>query len=88
MLDAIALFREQDTRNELGLGAIRDGYACFLFPGSSTVQPCARYLLFVPWIYQELEKDANPATPIADQARGRRINLLFPLLHSDDRELS
>ena len=36
-LDAIDLFREEDTRDELGLGVIRDALADRLFPGTSTI---------------------------------------------------
>jgi hypothetical protein len=48
MVDVISAFREQDTRDELGLGTIRDGFANILFPGTSTIQTRARYFLF--WV--------------------------------------
>jgi hypothetical protein len=54
MLDVISLFREQTTRDELGIGAIRDAFANLFFPGVSTIQTRARYFLFIPWIYQDL----------------------------------
>jgi hypothetical protein len=47
----LALFRERDTRDELGIGVIRDLIADELFPGTSTIQTRLRYMLFVPWIY-------------------------------------
>ncbi len=50
-------FKEHDTRDELGIGSVRDGFADLLFPGTSTIQTRARYFLFVPWIYSQLEKD-------------------------------
>ena len=53
-LDVISLFRERDTRDELGIGVIRDAFADLLFPGTSTIQTRARYFLFVPWIYQQI----------------------------------
>lgn len=34
MLDVIDLFNEQDTRDEIGIGAIRDAFADRLFPGT------------------------------------------------------
>lgn len=37
------LFTEQDTRDELGLGAIRDSISDHLFPGTSTIQTRLRY---------------------------------------------
>lgn len=56
MRQALALFKENDTRDELGLGSIRDALADLLFPGTSTIQTRLRYFLFVPWIYQELDR--------------------------------
>ena len=50
ILDVVDLFKEQNTRDELGIGAIRDALADQLFPGTGTVQTRARYFLFIPWI--------------------------------------
>jgi hypothetical protein len=38
MLDTIELFGERTTRDELGLGGIRDAFTDQLFPGTSTIQ--------------------------------------------------
>lgn len=35
VLDAIDLFKERDTRDELGIGTVRDAFADRLFPGSA-----------------------------------------------------
>ena len=51
-LRILALFRVRDSRDELGLGAIRDSFSDKLFPGTSTIQTRLRYMLFVPWVYQ------------------------------------
>lgn len=56
MLDVVNLFKEQDTRDELGIGAVRDALSETLFPGTTTIMTRARYFLFVPWIYQERER--------------------------------
>ena len=68
------LFTEQDTRDELGLGAIRDSIADHLFPGTSTVQTRLRYMLFIPWIFSGLPARRN-AREIAEQARADQIRL-------------
>ena len=52
----LALFQEKESRDELGLGAVRDSFADALFPGTSTIQTRLRYMLFVAWIYCDLEK--------------------------------
>ena len=51
----MALFQERETRDELGLGGIRDSIADQLFPGTSTIQTRLRYMLFIPWLFQMLE---------------------------------
>lgn len=56
--DLASTLSERDTRDELGVGSIRDSLADLLFPGTSTIQSRARYFFFVPWIFQELERQA------------------------------
>ncbi len=68
------LFTEQDTRDELGLGAIRDSIADHLFPGTSTVQTRLRYMLFVPWIFSRLTARSD-AREVAEQVRADQIRL-------------
>lgn len=51
--DIIRLFEEPGTRDELGVGPIRDAFSELLFPGTSVIQTRARYFLFVPWHFQE-----------------------------------
>ena len=48
-LHILLLFQEKDSREELGLVAIRDSFADSLFPGTSTIQTRLRYMFFVPW---------------------------------------
>lgn len=50
--DIVNLFRDQGTIDDLGIGQIRDALGDLLFPGSSTIQTRARYLLLVPWAFQ------------------------------------
>lgn len=69
MRDIIRLFSDRDSRDELGLGQIRDAIGDGLFPGTSTLLTRARYLLFVPWVYQKASGRPNP---IADADRYER----------------
>ena len=55
-LDVIDLFSVRDTRDELGLGGVRDAWADRLVPGTSTIQTRARYFFFIPWVYLKLER--------------------------------
>ncbi|WP_433703436.1 DUF6361 family protein [Prescottella equi] len=52
MRELIKMLSDSDTLDDLGIGQIRDAFGDLLFPGISTVQTRARYLLFVPWTYQ------------------------------------
>ena len=82
----LALFSERETRDELGLGAIRDSISDHLFPGTSTIQTRLRYMLFVPWIYQRLEKAGVQSNDIADRARRDEIRLTDALLAGGERK--
>ena len=84
MLRVLALFHEKDSRDELGLGAVRDSFADRLFPGTSTIQTRLRYMLFVPWIYRELERKRVPPPAFAERARRMETDLIAPLLESSD----
>ena len=55
MRRVLDLFKEQGTVDEMGLGSLRDALADALFPGTSSIQTRARYVLFIPWLYQRLQ---------------------------------
>src|ERR1035438_5251062 len=82
----LAQLNGQDTRDELGLGAIRDSIADLLFPGTSTIQTRLRYFLFVPWIYQELEKGERSGGRIANLGREMELDLMECLLAQGEDE--
>jgi hypothetical protein len=86
MLDVVDLFREHDTRDELGIGSVRDAFADMLFPGTSTIMTRARYFLLVPWTYQRLERLRVSSAEIAARARRAELNLVQPIEDSDDND--
>lgn len=86
MLDVIDLFRQKETRDELGLGVVRDAFADMLFPGTSTIQTRARYFMFVPWIYCDLERCRVGSAQVAVEARKREVNLTDAIVGSEDSE--
>jgi hypothetical protein len=51
MREIVNLFTLSESRDELGVGQVRDAFSDSLFPGTSTLHTRARYLLFVPWCY-------------------------------------
>ena len=51
MREIVNLFAQSESRDELGIGQVRDAFSDSLFPGTSTLHTRARYLLFVPWCF-------------------------------------
>jgi hypothetical protein len=43
MIEVVSLFKERDTRDELGLASIRDAFADLLFPGTIHPLTIAQY---------------------------------------------
>jgi uncharacterized protein DUF6361 len=86
MRQAVALFDEKDTRDELGIGSIRDAISDALFPGTSVVQTRLRYALFIPWLYARLEHDAGVTSAnVEGKARVAETALIGPLGDNQDR---
>ncbi len=83
-LEVIDLFREEDTRDELGLGVIRDALSDLLFPGTSTIQTRARYFLFVAWLLKELEDNQVPSSDWARQSRHQQYKLRQSLMRGGE----
>ena len=86
MLALVDSVRERDTRDELGLGAVRDAFADMLFPGTSTIMTRARYFLFVAWTYKRLEGLRVGSAQIAERARRAETDLIEVIEKSDDSD--
>ena len=96
VLDLIRLLRKQDTRDELGVGTIRDAFSDYFFPGTSTIQTRPRYFLLVPWVYQEVERRLSRrarrrpdlATPkgVHDMLRGLEVGLIEVMVKDKQRQ--
>ena len=83
-LRVLSLFQEKESRDELGLGAIRDSFSDAMFPGTSTIQTRLRYMFFVPWVYMDLEKKCIGPPEFAARARQMELSLVDPLLANSD----
>ena len=84
MRRVLDLFNEQGTLDEMGLGSLRDTLSDALFPGTSYVQTRLRYVLFVPWLYQELESRRVSTAEVEQAGRQAEIALIRPLEGSED----
>lgn len=57
--ELLGLFNQRGSRDEMGLGTIRDAFSNLLFPGTNTAQTRLRFSLMVPWIYRALEQEGT-----------------------------
>lgn len=86
VMEVVELFREEDTRDELGIGTIRDTLSNQLFPGTSTIQTRLRYFFFVPWVLGELENKRIPSARAADRSRRMQGKLCDALKAGKDSD--
>lgn len=75
VLNVIHLLDEPGAVDELGIGAIRDAFADYFFPGTSTVQTRAKYFLIVPYVLFEAGNGKN----------GSDINTILRRIDSEER---
>jgi hypothetical protein len=85
-IEVIKLFEERGTVDELGVGTVRDAISDLLFPGTSVLQPRARYFLIIPWIYLHLEARRVPSAEVAAKARALETDLIDQILASNDSQ--
>ena len=80
MREIVNLFSERESRDELGIGQVRDALSDALWPGTSTLFTRARYFLFIPWCFRaaaEARHDVDKAAAMADQNERRLIGGLL-----------
>ncbi len=76
MLDVVDLFGEHDTRDELGIGSVRDAFADMLFPGTGTIMTRVRDTFFSSHGHGGVEKPLKSMNLIGGRGRNRTYNLL------------
>ena len=80
------LFGQEESRDELGLGSVRDALADLMFPGTSTIQTRLRYMLFVPWIYQIAGGRKGTASSRQESARANEVLLIDALIRGGETQ--
>ncbi len=86
MREIVNLFSERESRDELGIGQVRDALSDMLWPGTSTLLTRARYFLFIPWCYRaaaEARRDIDKSTALAD--RNERL-LIGGLVNAGEKD--
>lgn len=79
----LSFFKEREARDELGIGGIRDAIADQLFPGTSTIQTRLRYVLFIPWLFAQLEQKNTSSSNYPSAARQAESRLLQALIDNE-----
>ena len=82
--EIVALFSQRESRDELGLGRIRDALSDTLFPGTSVLLTRARYLLFVPWLFREGARRGSRGPQLASWVDGQERRLIGALREGGD----
>lgn len=75
-LDVISLLSEQGAVDELGIGIVRDAFANYFFPGTSTIQTRAKYFLIVPYILRDA----------VDGRYGKDVNRILKAIDTEEKE--
>ena len=78
VLDVINLLQEPGAVDEIGIGLIRDAFANYFFPGTSTVQTRAKYFIVVPYILQEAVSGKY----------GNQVNTILQRIDNEERAYS
>ena len=84
--EIVAMFSQRESRDELGLGRIRDALSDTLFPGTSFLLTRARYLLFVPWLYREGARRGHGGQKLSAWVDWHERQLIGALRAGGDRE--
>ena len=74
--ELLGLFNQPGSREEMGLGTIRDAFSNLLFPGTNTAQTRLRFSLIVPWVYRALERERMPRSDFWRLGRERELDVL------------
>ena len=82
MREIVNLFTERESRDELGIGQVRDALSDTLFPGTSTLLTRARYLVLIPWCFVVAERGGGGPTTVAGRV-DENERLLIPALKAD-----
>src|SRR5437773_3989454 len=84
--EIVSLFTQPESRDELGIGTVRDALSDAMFPGISVLQSRARYFLFVPWLFREGERRGRRGADLVGWVRNQERRLVEALRSGGDLE--
>ncbi len=77
---------EHDTRDEIGFLLLHQGFADRFFPGTSVLHTRLRYVLFVPWLYEDLAKSKKSGRDLGSLLREQMLVLARRLKTLGDKQ--
>lgn len=84
MREIVNLFSERDSRDELGIGQVRDALSDTLFPGTSTLLGRARYMLLIPWCFTAAASSGRTPGDISKRVDLNERELITALKENGD----
>ena len=78
--------RQKESRDELGIGTLRDSFSDQLFPGTSVLQTRLRYMLFIPWIYTRFEDRQLSPDKVEEEVKKFELALIERIRGSEDND--
>lgn len=84
--ELVALFSQRESRDELGLGQVRDVLSGQMFPGTSVLLTRARYLLIVPWVFQHSARRGRSGAELQAHAANTERRLIEVLRAQGDTD--
>lgn len=84
--ELVGLFSESESRDELGIGQVRDVFSNRLFPGTSVIQTRTRYFLFIPWLFQQHQAKKRSGADLLRRVQESERQLIATMLTADHKE--
>lgn len=90
-LTVLAALHEKTAIDELGFGIIRDAFANFFFPTTSTLFTRAKYFFFVPYALCDMEREnnsGNSSSQLRKRYDEREMKLACELIDANSEDTS
>lgn len=76
VMDVMHLLRKKEAVDELGIGIVRDAFANYFFPGTSTIQTRAKYFFIVSYLLKEA----------GEGKYGKELNSIIHAVDEEERQ--
>lgn len=84
--EIVQLFTQRESRDELGIGVVRDAFSNLLFPGVSVIHTRARYFCFIPWMFQRAAERGRTGSQLLNWQNRNERRLVETLRNGGDEE--